>query len=71
MQKEEIIQLHALFVQIRKELEGQYPVKNEFFEKYDEMGVLPHHVHKSKGDHKRAVFILGKGINEAFKKMNP
>ncbi len=69
MQKEEIIQLHALFVQIRKELEGQYPETNEFFEEYDKIGVLPHHVHKSKGDHRRAVFILGKGISEVFKRM--
>jgi len=69
MQKEEIIQLHALFVQIRKELEGKYQGTNEFFEEYDKMGVLPHHVHKSKGDHKRAVFILGKGISEIFKRM--
>ena len=28
--------------------------------------MLPHHVHKSKDDHKKAVFILGKGIALEF-----
>ena len=66
MQKEEIIQLHTLFAQIKNELERQYSGRNEAFEEYDKFGVFPHHVHKSKDDHKKAVFILGKGIAQVF-----
>jgi len=66
MQKEEIIQLHTLFAQIKNELERQSSRRNEAFEEYEKLGVLPHHVHKSKDDHKRAVFILGKGIALEF-----
>jgi hypothetical protein len=67
MQEAEIIQIHTLSIKIRKELERQRQRTNGFFDEYDKMGVLPHPVHKSKDDHKRAVFILGKGINEMSK----
>ena len=66
MQKEEIIQLHTLFAQIKNELEEQFPSPAAVFEEYEELGVLPHHVHKSKDDHKRAVFILGKVLAQVF-----
>lgn len=66
MQKEEIIQLHTLFAQIKNQLEGKPPHNNGTFIEYEEFGVLPHHVHKSKNDHKKAVFILGKEIAEMF-----
>ena len=35
---------------------------NGSFNEYNELGVLPHHVHKSKNAHKRAIFTLGKEI---------
>ncbi len=66
MQKEEIIQLHTLFAQIKNELETQSSEQVPAFDEYDDFDVLPHHVHKSKDDHKKAVFILGKGIAQVF-----
>ncbi|HDS58684.1 MAG TPA: metal-binding protein [Thermoplasmatales archaeon] len=66
MQKEEIIQLHTLFAQIKNELEQQFSSPTAAFEEYEQLGVLPHHVHKSKEDHKRAVFILGKVLAQVF-----
>jgi len=65
MQKEEIIQLHTLFAQIKNELEQEQADGTSFAE-YEALDVLPHHVHKSKDDHKRAVFVLGKGLAEVF-----
>ncbi len=65
MQKEEIIQLHTLFAQIKNELEQKSP-DAATFEEYDALDVQPHHVHKSKDDHKRAVFLLGKGLAQVF-----
>lgn len=66
MQKEEIIQLHTLFAQIKNEIESQSSHNNGAFMEYEKFGVLPHHVHKSKNDHKKAVFILGKEIAQMF-----
>jgi len=66
MQKEEIIQLHTLFAQIKNELEHQFPSPASTFEEYENLKVLPHHVHKSKDDHTRAVFVLGKVIANVF-----
>ncbi len=66
MQKEEIIQLHTLFAQIKNEIESQSIHNNGAFMEYENFGVLPHHVHKSKNDHKKAVFILGKEIAQMF-----
>jgi len=65
MQKEELIQLHTLFVQIKEEIEKKLNV-NGAFKEYEELGVLPHHIHKSKNAHKKAIFILGKEIAEVF-----
>ena len=63
MQKEELIQLHMLFVQIKNELEKQLgDGLNGAFKEYENLGVLPHHVHKSKSAHKKAIFTLGKEI---------
>ena len=63
MQKEELIQLHTLFVQIKNEIEKQLKGNlNGAFREYEKLGVYPHHVHKSKNAHKKAIFILGKAI---------
>lgn len=63
MQKEELIQLHILFVQIKNEIEKQLKGNlNGAFKEYEQLGVFPHHVHKSKNAHKKAIFLLGKAI---------
>ena len=67
MQKEELIQLHTLLVQIKNELGKQVEDNlNGAFNEYIELGVLPHHVHKSKNAHKKAIFILGKEIAQLY-----
>lgn len=55
MDKNELIQLHTLLAQIKHHMEAE-------FEEYEELGLEPAHVHRSKTDHKKAVFLLGKGI---------
>lgn len=70
MQKEELIQLHALFVQIKNEIERQLPEKNGIFHEYEQLGIMPQHVHKSKSSHKKAILILGKEIAEYFSNNN-
>lgn len=61
MHKNELIQLHTLLCQIKSYLEDE-GAAGSVFEDYDKMGVAPTHVHRSKTDHKRAIFLLGKDL---------
>lgn len=60
MHKEELIQLHTLMAQMKKYFEKNGSHGN--FNFYDELGISPVHVHRSKAEHKHAIFILGKEI---------
>jgi len=62
MQKEEIIQIHALFAKIKEYIVREFPEKRDGFREYEEFGVFPEQKEKSKDEHKRAVFILGSEI---------
>lgn len=59
MHKNELIQLHTLLCQIKHHFESE---EQERFEDYDQVGVQPTHVHRSKSDHKKAIFVLGKEL---------
>lgn len=57
MQKDELIQLHTLLAQIKRHLESQ---SSEFdFSEYRSLAISPVHIHRSKADHKHAIFVLG------------
>ena len=62
MQKDELIQMHTLLCQIKNHLQSTGVAPPEQFQEYDDLGVSPVHVHRSKGDHKRAIFLLGKEL---------
>ena len=63
MQKDEIIQLHVFLLQLRTRLASMMEKDNsQAFSPYDEMNILPQQVHKTKDEHKLAVFELSKGI---------
>ncbi len=57
--KEELIQLHTLMVQMKKFFEDKG--KGEFSQ-YQALQISPIHVHRSKAEHKHAIFVLGKEI---------
>ncbi len=61
MKKQELIHLHGLLAEVREQCETW---ENDAFdlEAYRETGVRPTSIHKSKTDHKAAVFELAKGI---------
>jgi hypothetical protein len=61
MKKQELIHLHGLLAEV-----GEYceVPRGEAFDRYDEMGVRPTSIHKSKTDHKEAVFALAESITE-------
>lgn len=60
MKKQELIHLHGLLAEVRKQCEAWDD--NLALEPYENMGVKPTSIHKSKTDHKAAVFKLAGGI---------
>ena len=65
MQKGEIIQLHMFLLQLRTQLAHMMEKDNsQAFLPYDEMNIFPQQVHRSKDEHKLAIFELSKGIAE-------
>lgn len=71
MHKDELLQLHSLLCQMKKYFEDAgLPLVGEFAE-YERLQVSPQHIHKSKTDHKQAVFLLGKGLCEVAMQGQP
>lgn len=56
MKKEELVHLHMLLAQFKKycEVNGV----NADFSKYNELGISPFQVHRSKEEHKQGIFVL-------------
>lgn len=63
LHKDELIQLHTLLVRVRRHFPEDGAAADAFRD-YDDYNVSPQHIHKSKLQHKRAVFLLGKGLAE-------
>ncbi|MBE8538691.1 UPF0058 family protein [Geoglobus acetivorans] len=63
MHKEELVFLHLTLFHVKRFLE-EAGLSNGYFREYEDMGVQPVHIHKSKNDHKKAIFLLCKGLNE-------
>ncbi|RZN38281.1 MAG: metal-binding protein [Methanophagales archaeon ANME-1-THS] len=60
MEKEELIHLHMLLAQIKKYCEDKG--FNCDFSKYNELDISPFQVHRSKEEHKQAIFLLGTAL---------
>lgn len=63
MHKEELVFLHLTLFHVKRFLE-EVGLTNGYFREYEDLGVQPVHIHKSKNDHKKAIFLLCKGLNE-------
>jgi len=61
MKKQELIHLHGLLAEVRSHYEQSAGTEVDD-EKYRKLGVRPTSIHKSKTDHKAAVFALADGI---------
>ncbi|PSP39762.1 metal-binding protein [Halobacteriales archaeon QH_2_66_30] len=61
MKKQELIHLHGLLAQVQNHYEEQTGNTVEH-DRYTALGVQPTSIHKSKTDHKDAVFALADGI---------
>ena len=70
MKKQELIHLHGLLAEVCDQCESW---EDETFdlEDYRELGDRPTSIHKSKTDHKQAVFELVKGITAGMDEQEP
>ncbi|MFB6295517.1 MAG: UPF0058 family protein [Halobacteriales archaeon] len=66
MHKDELLELHEQMVAIKEYFENREDVADDTFEEYEMLDVRPSHVHKSKSEHKHAVFVLGNSLATAM-----
>lgn len=66
MHKDELLELHEHLLTIREYFMEKEDVPPEIFETYENLDVDPSHVHKSKSEHKHAVFVLGNALATAI-----
>ena len=66
MHKDELLELHAKMVSIMEHFRGMDEIDGSVFDVYDELDVTPDDVHKSKSEHKPAVFVLGNALAEVM-----
>jgi hypothetical protein len=65
MKKQELIHLHGLLAEVSNYYE-ENAAEDVDLDEYDELGVRPTSIHKSKTDHKAAVFALAGGITSTM-----
>ena len=70
MKKQELIHLHGLLAEVRKHHEARAGTSPEY-EAYESLCVRPTSIHKSKTDHKAAVFALADGITADMQEAQP
>ncbi|MFC7165768.1 UPF0058 family protein [Halospeciosus flavus] len=66
MHKDELLELHEEMVEIKESFLDYEGVDEDAFEAYEQLDVDPSHVHKSKSEHKHAVFVLGNALATAM-----
>ena len=67
MHKDELLELHEQMVTIMEFFRDEMDtVDPDLFDPYGELDVRPSDVHKSKSEHKHAVFVLGNALATAM-----
>ena len=67
MHKDELLELHGQMVTIMEFFRDEMDtVDPDLFDPYGELDVRPSDVHKSKSEHKHAVFVLGNALATAM-----
>ncbi|MCY4730295.1 UPF0058 family protein [Natronomonas gomsonensis] len=62
MHKDELLELHAKMVSIMGHFQDMDEIDSSVFDPYESLDVTPDDVHKSKSEHKHAVFVLGNAL---------
>ncbi|MDG6218806.1 MAG: UPF0058 family protein [Candidatus Thermoplasmatota archaeon] len=67
MQKDELVQIHSLLLQIRQYLEITMDTSNvDVFSSYDDLDVKPQQIFKQKQKQMLAIFELCRGMEQLF-----
>lgn len=66
MHKDELLELHDQMVTIMAYFKDLEDVDGSIFTPYEQLDVDPTDVHKSKSEHKHAVFVLGNALASAM-----
>ena len=66
MHKDELLELHRELVIIMEYFSEREEVEDGLFDAYHGLDVDPDDVHKSKSEHKHAVFVLGNALAVAM-----
>jgi len=66
MHKDELLDLHERMLDIKERFASYDSVDEDVFAVYEELDIDPSHVHKSKSEHKHAVFVLGNALATAM-----
>ena len=66
MHKDELLELHEQMVLITEYVQNREEVDPGLFDEYAELDISPDDVHKSKSEHKHAVFVLGNALAETM-----
>jgi hypothetical protein len=69
MYKDELIQLHQFLVYVLKNMDEEYELKEECKD-YLCLNISPHHIHRTKAEHKHAIFVLSNTISEVLANNN-
>lgn len=69
MYKDELIYIHQLLIYLMKFLVDN-GVSKSFFQEYNSLGISPHHIHRTKAEHKYAIFVLAHGISTVLAENN-
>lgn len=69
MYKDEMIHLHQLLVHLMRFF-VENGVPKSYFEDYAKLGISPHHIHRTKAEHKYAVFVLASEISKVLSQSN-
>jgi len=67
MYKDEMIQLHQFLVYVLKHVESSENIHDSCSE-YIALNISPHHIHRTKAEHKHAIFVLSSTISEVILK---
>ena len=67
MYKDELIHLHRLLIYLMKFLIDN-GVKKSLFNEYTALNISPHHIHRTKAEHKHAIFVLAWRISNVLAK---
>ena len=60
-----MIQLHQFLVYVLKYLDTDNNA-HEYIEEYLALNISPHHIHRTKAEHKQAIFVLSNTISEVI-----